>query len=130
ADILLIYAEAVLGESGTTSDAGALAAFNQVHNRGGNFNNVPLTQLTKDIILKERRAEFAYEGDYYFDIQRQGLTKAQQIISSQERGTLNFDGSLNSYKVPAGNITAEKLFLPIPQSETVADPKLLEPAIP
>ena len=131
ADVLLIYAEAVLGEAASTSDASALAAFNKVHNRAGNFNNEPVAVLTKDIILKERRAEFAYEGDYFFDIQRQGLAKAKEIITNQERGSLNLDGTINSYKVPASNIsTDEDLFLPIPQSETVSDPRLLEPAVP
>lgn len=131
ADVLLIYAEAVLGNNGTTSDGTALAAFNRVHNRGGNFDNTPVTTLTKDVIFKERRAEFAFEGDYFFDIQRQGLEKAREIITSQERGSLNSDGTINSYKVPAANIsTEEDLFLPIPQSETVSDPKLLEAAVP
>jgi len=131
ADVLLIYAEAVLGSAASTSDAGALTAFNKVHNRGGNFNNQPVTVITQDIIFKERRAEFAYEGDYWFDVQRQGLAKAKEIITSQERGSLNWDGTLNSYKVPASNISSEeKLFLPIPQSETVSDPKLLEAPVP
>ncbi len=131
ADVLLIYAEAVLGNAASTTDASALAAFNKVHNRGGNFNNIPVTKLTKDMILKERRAEFAYEGDYWFDVQRQGLEKAREIITNQERGSYNWDGTLNSVKVPASNIASvEDLFLPIPQSETVSDPKLLEPAVP
>ncbi len=133
ADVLLIYAEAVLGDAASTADASALSAFNMVHNRGGNFDNVPVALLTKDIILKERRAEFAYEGDYWFDVQRQGLAKAREIISNQERGSLNWDGTLNSYKVPAANLgSEEKLFLPIPQQETVSNPKLLpsQPAVP
>src|SRR5690606_10308758 len=82
ADVLLIYAEAVLGDAASTTDGSALAAFNQVHNRNGNFDNVPATVLTKDFILKERRAEFAYEGDYWFDIQRQGFARAKQIIEA------------------------------------------------
>lgn len=127
ADVLLIYAEAVLGEAASTADASALAAFNKVHNRQGNFNNVPVTSLTKDIILKERRAEFAYEGDYWFDIQRQGFVKAKQIIEAQERGSYTGSG-INSVKA---TISSEsQLFLPIPQSQVLADPLLAQPPVP
>ena len=127
ADVLLIYAEAVLGSSASTSDASALDAFNKVHTRGNNFNGVKLTSLTKDIILHERRVEFAFEGDYWFDIQRQGFDKAKAIINAQERGTLNADASVNHAK--ANFNSPSQLFLPIPQSETVSDPKLNEPPV-
>jgi hypothetical protein len=128
ADVLLIYAEAVLGNNPSTTDATALNAFNKVHNRNHNFNDVPATVLTKDVILHERRVEFAFEGDSWFDIQRQGFTKAQSIINAQERGILNSDGTIN--KARANFNSASQLFLPIPQSETVSDPKLNEPAVP
>jgi hypothetical protein len=126
ADVLLIYAEATLADAASTADAGALAAFNKVHNRAGNFNNIPVTSITKDLILKERRAEFAYEGDYWFDIQRQGFAKAKQIIDVQERGSYTGNG-INH--VTATLTSASQLFLPIPQSETVSDPQLLQPAV-
>ncbi len=127
ADVLLIYAEAVLGDAASTSDGAALAAFNKVHNRQGNFNNIPVASITKDIILKERRAEFAYEGDYWFDIQRQGFAKAKQMVEAQERGSYG-DGGINTMKV---RLNAEsQLFLPVPQGETVSDPKLLQPPVP
>ena len=127
ADVLLIYAEAVLGSSASTADASALDAFNKVHTRGNNFNGVKLTSLTKDIILHERRVEFAFEGDYWFDIQRQGFEKAKAIITAQERGIMNGDGSINHAK--ANFNSPGQLFLPIPQSETVSDPKLNEPPV-
>ena len=127
ADVLLIYAEAVLGSSASTTDASALAAFNKVHTRGNNFNGVQLTSLTKDIILHERRVELAFEGDSWFDIQRQGYDKAKAIVNAQERGTLNGDGTINH---AAANFNSpSQLFLPIPQSETVSDPKLNEPPV-
>ncbi len=126
ADVLLIYAEATLANAASTTDAQALDAFNLVHNRGGNFDNVKVTELTKDAIFKERRAEFAFEGDYWFDIQRQGFAKAQQIINNQERGSYSGSG-INS--VHANLHSESQLFLPIPQSETVSDPMLLQPAV-
>jgi hypothetical protein len=125
ADVLLIYAEAVLGNNASTTDASALAAFNQVRTRAGLD---PLSSLTKQQILHERRVEFAFEGDYWFDIQRQGFTVAQQIINAQERGTLNGDGTVNH--VGATFNSASQLYLPIPSDEVVADPELAKPAVP
>ena len=127
ADVLLIYAEATLGTAPSTTDASALDAFNKVHNRGGNFNNIPVTEITPDLIFKERRAEFAFEGDSWFDVQRRGFAWAKTYIAGQERGSYTGNG-INSFKT---SITSEsQLFLPIPQSETVSDPQLLQPAVP
>lgn len=124
ADVLLIYAEAVLAGGGSTSDAGALAAFNAVHNRAG----LPsVASFTLDELLHERKVEFAFEGDYWFDIQRQGFNKAKQMIEAQERGTYDFNKQLTSFKA---TLTSEaQLYLPIPQSETVANQLLLQPAV-
>ena len=123
-DVLLIYAEAILAGGASTSDVLALEAFNAVHMRAG------LTQvgsITLDDILHERKVEFAFEGDYWFDISRQGFAKAQQMIAQVERGTVGGSGILNSFKA---SISSEsQLFLPIPQAETVIDPLLLEPPV-
>jgi hypothetical protein len=125
ADVLLIYAEGILGANGSTTDASALKAFNLVHTRAG---LAPVSSLTNDMIFHERRVEFAFEGDYWFDIQRQGFTKAQQIINSQERGTLNGDGTVSH--VGASFTNASQLYLPIPSDEVVADPELAKPPVP
>jgi hypothetical protein len=123
--VLLIYSEAVLGTNASTSDPSALSAFNLVHARAG---LTPVTSLTKQQILHERRVEFAFEGDYWYDIQRQGFSMASQIINAQERGTLNGDGTINH--VGATFTTPSQLYLPIPSDEVVADPKLAMPAVP
>jgi hypothetical protein len=125
ADVLLIYAEAVMNGTGSTSDATALDAFNAVHTRGG---LAPVGSITLDGLLRERKIEFAFEGDYWFDIQRQGLAKATAMVALQERGTYDDNRQLNSFKatIPASFST---LFLPIPQTETVSNPLLLEPPI-
>ncbi len=125
ADVLLIYAEAVLAGAGSTSDAQALAAYNAVRNRAG---LVSVASFTLDDLLHERKVEFAYEGDYWFDIQRQGFAKAKQMIEAQERGTYDGNKQLTSFKATLSS--EAQLYLPIPQSETVSNPKLLEPAIP
>jgi len=125
ADVLLIYAEAVLAGGGSTGDATALAAFNEVHQRAG---LVAVTgSITLDDILHERKVEFAFEGDYWFDIQRQGFAKAQQMIAAQERGTVGGNGQLTSFK--ATLTSAKQLYLPVPQPETVINPLLLDPAV-
>ena len=125
ADVLLIYAEGILGNNASTTDASALNAFNLVHTRAG---LPPVASLTKNMILHERRIEFAFEGDYWYDIQRQGFSKAQEIINAQERGTLNSDGTVNH--VHATFSDASQLYLPIPSDEVVADPELAKPAVP
>lgn len=124
ADVLLIYAEAMMAGGGSTTDATALAAFNAVHNRAGLAS---VTSLTIDELLHERKVEFAFEGDYWFDIQRQGRAKAEQMVAAQERGTYGADGILVSFNA---SLPAEfDLYLPIPQSETVTNPLLLEDAV-
>jgi len=125
ADVLLIYAEAVMAGTGATSDAMALNAFNAVHTRAGLD---PVSSITIDELLHERKVEFAFEGDFWFDIQRQGFEKASEMIAAQERGTYDDNKTLNSFKatIPA---SFNSLFLPIPQNETVSNPLLLEAAV-
>jgi starch-binding outer membrane protein, SusD/RagB family len=123
-DVLLIYAESVLAAGSSTTDGSALDAMNQVRARAGLGG---VTEITKDNILHERRVEFAFEGDYWYDIQRQGFEKAKEIIAGQERGSYNFDGSINS--IHASIVSPGQLFLPIPLTEVQANPKLSEDAI-
>ncbi|MBY0536141.1 MAG: RagB/SusD family nutrient uptake outer membrane protein [Chitinophagaceae bacterium] len=119
ADVLLIYAEAVLGTNASTSDAAALSAFNKVRQRA---MLAPKTSITLDDIMHERRVEFAFEGDYWFDIQRQGFAKAKQIIEAQNRGTADFPNYVT--------FTENYMHLPIPAGEVLQDPELAKPAIP
>ena len=120
ADVLLIYAEAVLADGASTSDASALNALNQVRTRAG---LQPRTSFTKDEILHERRVEFAFEGDYWYDIQRQGFAKAKAIIEKQNRGAFTYTTYLT-------NFTEDKMFLPIPAGEIVQDPELGKDPVP
>jgi hypothetical protein len=113
ADILLIYAEAVIGTGNSTADAGAVQAYNRVRTRAGLSTK---TTITKDDILKERRVEFAFEGDYWFDIQRQGYEKAKEIIEAQNRGTADSPAKVTFDK--------KYMFLPVPAAEILQDPEL------
>lgn len=120
ADVLLIYAEAVLGKSASTSDATALAAFNKVRTRAG----LPAkSSITQDDIFHERRVEFAFEGDYWFDVQRQGFTKAKAIIMAQDRGSVDNPKYITTF-------TQDMMYLPIPAGEIVTDPELAKDPVP
>ena len=119
ADVLLIYAEAILGGNSSTSDAGAIDAFNKVRTRAG---LAAKSSITIDDIMKERRMEFAFEGDYWYDIQRQGFAKAKQIIEAQNRGAVG-----SPLYVTFGE---NYMYLPIPASEILQDPELANPAVP
>lgn len=113
ADILLIFAEATLGNAAATTDAEALAAFNRVRRRG---NLAEKSSITIDDILQERRVEFTFEGDYWFDIQRQGFAKAKQIIEAQNRGTFEEPETVT--------FNENHMHLPIPAGEILQDPEL------
>lgn len=113
ADILLIYAESILGTSASTNDPDALDAFNKVRRRA---NLAAKNSITIEDILRERRAEFAFEGDYWFDIQRQGFAKAKQIIEAQNRGTFDAPNYVT--------FTENYMHLPIPAGEILQDPEL------
>ncbi len=87
AEMYLIYAEAVLGNSASTNDATALEYFNKVHMRSG----LPRRELplTLDVILKERFIEFAMEGMSWYDLvslHYYNPDKAYSILNSQDRG--------------------------------------------
>ncbi|RYZ96510.1 MAG: RagB/SusD family nutrient uptake outer membrane protein [Sphingobacteriaceae bacterium] len=128
ADVLLIYAEATLAGNSSTSDASALDAFNQVRHRAGFGASQDKTSLTEDIILHERRVELAFEGDYWYDIQRQGYEKAKAILAAEERGILDFNGQVVHYSVTLSS--PSQLYLPIPTSEIESNPLLSQPAVP
>ena len=146
ADVLLIEAEAILGQgtsagtgislSKSTTDATALKYFNMVRQRVG----VPaVTSFTYAQLLLERRLEFALEQDYWFDLGRIdgfGATShptAIAIISAQERGT--YSGSADSNPAPtiySSHITPTnaQFTFPVPVAESNADPNLTKAPVP
>ncbi len=121
ADVLLIYAEATLGTAASTTDDGAIDAYNEVRRRAGLSE---ASSITLDDILQERRVELAFEGDYWYDLTRQGFAYAKAAIESQNRGTV---GAGNSKYITT--FTQSMMVLPIPTSESLQDPALLEPPV-
>lgn len=135
ADIYLVYAEAILGNNTSTADANALSYFNMVRERAGVD---PVTVLNMDVILKERRLEFACEGQYWYDLVRLSYfnpAKAISLLSDQQRVTFeyNSDTEIAEPNDPIGVIspaTVSTFTLQLPASEIIANPKLTEPSVP
>lgn len=121
AELLLIHAEAILGsQSGSTSDASALASYNKVRTRAG----LPTkTVITFEDIFKERRAELAAENDYWFDLGRLDFAVAKAKLEAQDRGTKE-----NPMKITSLAITT--LVYPYPANELLQNPKLKEAPVP
>lgn len=136
ADIYLIYAEAVLGNNPSTSDAEALRLFNAVRKRSvPSHQNV--TSLTFMDIFRERRLELACEGDHWYDYVRLSYynpSLAKQLLSQQERGS--WGGLREFYRGETGkasvelyshkfNITDDKKFrIPFPEVDLAMNPNL------
>ncbi|WPU94864.1 RagB/SusD family nutrient uptake outer membrane protein [Mucilaginibacter sabulilitoris] len=136
ADVYLVYAEAILGNNGTTSDGDALTYFNKVRERAGID---PASTLTADMLLKERRAEFAFEGQYWIDLVRLSYynpQKALDIINHQKRIAFSYDHATQiaqpdtTAPSPALPATIRSFTLQIPASEVSTDPKLSDPPVP
>jgi hypothetical protein len=92
ADVYLVYAEAILGNNGTTSDGDALKYFNKVRARAG----VDIvTAITPTLLRTERRVELAFEGQYWIDLVRYSYydpTNAVKFLNDQDatHGRISF----------------------------------------
>ncbi|UXX78262.1 RagB/SusD family nutrient uptake outer membrane protein [Reichenbachiella carrageenanivorans] len=100
-DILLMHVEAIMASSSSTSNSAALASFQLVRNRAGLTTSV--TSISKNELLRERRVEFAFENQRFFDLLRFGV--ADQVLSDHAA-----DMGYTDY-------SARALLLPIPARE-------------
>jgi hypothetical protein len=131
ADVYLIYAEAIMGSNTTTSDPDALLYYNKVRTRAGVD---PISTITLDALLSERRIELAFEGQYWGDIVRLSYwkpAKALSIINAQNRAFFDYDAGVatpdaNGPVVSVLPATASSFTLQIPATELTANPKLTE----
>lgn len=85
-DVLLMYTEAVLGAPSesyvntVTNDANALATYNAVRKRAG---YAAATSVSRNELLQERKFEFAFENQRWFDLQRiAGTTETIRIMEA------------------------------------------------
>ncbi|PQJ69401.1 MULTISPECIES: RagB/SusD family nutrient uptake outer membrane protein [Polaribacter] len=99
ADVLLLYAEAIMGNNDSTTDSRAIEAFNEVRFRAGLEE---VANLTKQQLLDERRVEFVYENQRLYDLVRFGV--ADEVLTK-----FSTENSLN--------YTSPKKYLPFPQRE-------------
>ncbi|OBQ55114.1 RagB/SusD family nutrient uptake outer membrane protein [Tamlana sp. s12] len=99
ADVLLLYAEAILAGNNSTTDSRAVSAFNEVRQRAGLD---PEVEVTKQALLDERRVEFVYENQRLYDLIRFG--EADNVLQK-----FSDDNSLF--------YTSPKKYLPFPQRE-------------
>jgi starch-binding outer membrane protein, SusD/RagB family len=101
AEMYLIRAEAALHGASYPGEGSALEDINIIRQRAG---IPPLTSVTLDDILKERRLEFAFEGHRWFDLKRTGRAMEYMPYVRSE----------------------ENLTWPIPQSEMDLNPNLVQ----
>ncbi|MDJ1485572.1 RagB/SusD family nutrient uptake outer membrane protein [Cytophagaceae bacterium YF14B1] len=133
ADVYLVYAEAILGNNASTSDAQALLYFNKVRERAA---IEPVSVIDPDLLLQERRREFAFEGKAWFDLVQLSYyqpQKAVSLLNNQKRVTFQYSGGLATPNDPIGSITPATIStftLQLPSAEITANPRLLEPPVP
>jgi hypothetical protein len=130
ADIYLVYAEAILGNDGSTTNADALAAINAVSQRAtgvaGNFAEIDMND-----IMDERRRELAYEGDNWYDYVRlhyYNPDEAIDLLAAQERGY--YDGNAANPPITLTSVhytpTDSDFELPIPEADLLKNPNLMK----
>ena len=135
AEVYLNYAEAVLGNNATTTDATALKYVNELRSRAG----VPAkNSLSFEDIRHEFRLETAFEGLYWYFIVRRGYYQQQEMvnyINNQYRNASYFKSSTHEYVLsedytaPGPSVataTAKNLTLPIADTDQTKNP-LLKP---
>ena len=150
ADVYLIYAQAKIGNAGSTTDASAIDAFYKVRNRAVSTYERP-TSISFEDVWKERRLELALEGDRWYDYVRRYYFDPDATIAelnAQKRNEYyglnalyetwynkgSYDGpwNLNSdvrYNDDPGkhqNVQMSSFTIPFPTEDATMNPHLLE----
>ncbi|MCU0323546.1 MAG: RagB/SusD family nutrient uptake outer membrane protein [Chitinophagaceae bacterium] len=124
ADVLLMLAEA---QGNSTA---SIALINQVRTRARlaplNAADINTTALFEAALARERRNEFAFENQRWFDLLRYTVTFStiNAVQAIKDHFTIEYPTHYNGYPAPRlsllelqNNVTAQKLLLPIPQRE-------------
>jgi hypothetical protein len=140
-EIYLVYADAILGNSASTTNAEALKFFNAVRTRAG---VAPKAAITYDDIFLEKKIEFAYEGHAWYDWKQWyyfNPAAAMQYFSTQNRGNYNISYNNGTpfvtYFGPDNKtpgvvnypITTTTVDLPFPEAELAVTPSLSGAAV-
>ncbi len=143
-EVFLTLAEAVLGNSQSTTNPEVLNAVNVVRIRAG---LEPLTKVTWYDIYRERMLEFALENISAFDFSRlhyYNPQKAYQMLSEMNRGFYwirpipNIDNPVNwevtererEDQYDYVTVNSSNFYLPLPDGELLRAPNLLNPPVP
>ena len=141
ADVYLMKAEAILGNSASTTDPEALAAVNAVRTRA---HVKPLTSLTFMDLVRERRIEFCMEYSNWWSMVTWYRWKPQTMLSyfnnTQHRACEMREGDILenadhtfSYRcippeyVPTYQpieLSEANIFMPYPESDVIQNPNL------
>lgn len=144
-DVYLIHAEAMT-LLGRGTEQSALDAYNAVHQRAVPAASA-VKSLTFDMIWKERRLEFAHEGDRWYDYVRRAYYDVNSCIAelkAQHRNAIwNCDalykayyesGAWNltigdttveyDYQTEVPNVTVSSFTLPFPSEDVSLNPNL------
>lgn len=137
-DVYLVYAEALLGNNASTTDADALKYFNAVRKRAG---VAEVAVINNDSIMKERRIELAFEGQYWTDLVRLSYynpDKAVNMLNSMQNITFSYSKGVAT-PTKAGEAGGPTTIVPatisnftmqLPASEVTSNPKLAETPVP
>lgn len=108
ADVLLMHAEAIMADAGSTTDISALDSFNKIRTRAG---MATVTTLSKDLLLTERRIELCHENHRLYDLIRFGV--AETVMAA-----------FSVTQEPGFEFKSTALLLPIPRREINLYPQL------
>lgn len=130
-DVLLMIAEA----QGNTQSS--IDLINLVRTRAGvptiNAAGITSTKLFEDTLSNERRLEFAFENQRWFDLLRfnNTMTTVTAIGTMQNHFAKEYPIHYSSYPAPTpslvqlqSSVTPSRLLLPIPQAEFDTNPRL------
>ena len=101
ADVLLMHVEAVMAGGPSTGNGVALNSFQAIRDRAG--LTTPVTSISSNELLLERRVELAFENQRWFDLLRFGVADAVLSAHATAMGYSDY--------------SARSLLLPIPARE-------------
>lgn len=134
AEVYLTYAQAVLGNSGSTSDGQALGYFNAVRERAGLD---AVASITYDDLLEEKWKELAYEGQNWYELVRLHNwqpEKAIQLINDQQRNAsfsyTQSDGAVIAPPAAPISVNPEDFQLFYPEADVSVNPNFMNDPVP
>lgn len=131
AEVYLNYTEAVLGNSASTTDT---EYFNRVRTRAKMESK---KSITYEDLRHERRMEFAFEGQYWYDLVRRSYYRQQEVINymnhQQRNASYEYQTESGVYEIspdyvePGNGVataTANSLILPMSDTDQSKNPYL------